>query len=360
MMKIFIFLSIMVLGVSSKTPGLSVSVSRGHGLAVKDIVVKRGKGEWESITGTCRACCQKSCSEISIINEQQSKIDVEVEAIVNMTKIREDAVRDFESDLQAEIDKVKKLLKEVQQMTGDAIATTEEPLQHITPDGGDDDNQSGNNENTIPPSTTTPAPTTTTTTTKPPWTHAIGNREIQIPLLHPKDYIRLTGGKNHFEGRLEVLFNGTWGTVCEDKWKLDLADFGGANANFRKNNLDVACRQLGFGKGLIWQSIHNPNHYAGAKRGRLTPDEKKKLFTFDAIGDHLPAIVDELSCYFGTEPDLYECERMSEHRFYHWGVEMIRKKNEEVIDENGTKANDCHPKDDVYIRCEPPSRAKVL
>ena len=56
--------------------------------------------------------------------------------------------------------------------------------------------------------------------------------------------IRLRGGSNEFEGRVEVCNANAWGTVCDDLW-------GAVDAG-------IACRQLGYsftGKCSVAQII---------------------------------------------------------------------------------------------------------
>ena len=55
--------------------------------------------------------------------------------------------------------------------------------------------------------------------------------------------IRLRGGVNDAEGRVEICYNATWGTVCDNMW-------GPANA-------DVVCRQLGFSSTGTSQEIYS-------------------------------------------------------------------------------------------------------
>ena len=58
--------------------------------------------------------------------------------------------------------------------------------------------------------------------------------------------VRLVGGPSPNEGRLEILYNGVWGTVCDD-------DFDDAAAR-------VACFMLGFGYLFVLRNIVYSEH----------------------------------------------------------------------------------------------------
>ncbi|KAH3710081.1 hypothetical protein DPMN_069547 [Dreissena polymorpha] len=69
--------------------------------------------------------------------------------------------------------------------------------------------------------------------------------------------VRLVGGSSPTEGRVEVYYNGRWGTVCSD--------------NFDQRDADVICDQLGYRFGTP-RKVYVNGHY-GQGSGPITVDE---------------------------------------------------------------------------------------
>lgn len=63
------------------------------------------------------------------------------------------------------------------------------------------------------------------------WAHFL-LKDLCLPVLE----IRLANGPSRCQGRVEILYNGSWGTVCDDDW--DIVD------------ANVVCRQLGCGHAI--------------------------------------------------------------------------------------------------------------
>ena len=62
-----------------------------------------------------------------------------------------------------------------------------------------------------------------------------------FPPKPAKPVVRLADGGSPNQGRVEVFYDGVWGTVCDDGW--DLTD------------ANVVCKELGFGSSI--QATHN-------------------------------------------------------------------------------------------------------
>ncbi|XP_040388863.1 scavenger receptor cysteine-rich domain-containing group B protein [Cygnus olor] len=104
-----------------------------------------------------------------------------------------------------------------------------------------------------------------------------GQRDACPPCCHPPGdgSIRLVSGADACQGRVEIFYGGSWGTVCDDDWGL--SDAG------------VVCKQLGCGRALESKS----NAYFGYGTGRI--------------------LLDNVNCE-GSEPVLSACYSLG------WGI----------------------------------------
>ena len=88
------------------------------------------------------------------------------------------------------------------------------------------------------------------------------------PTQDSKIKFRLAGyPRKHNEGRIEVFYQGEWGTICDD-------DFTLANA-------EVLCRQLGFVSATAWS--HSAKYGAGTGESGSLECQLWRLYLQDRV-----------------------------------------------------------------------------
>lgn len=64
--------------------------------------------------------------------------------------------------------------------------------------------------------------------------------------------IRLVGGQSHMRGRVEVQYEGLWGTVCDHGWDQNAANVVCRQLGYRRAESANCCARFGAGSGQIF------------------------------------------------------------------------------------------------------------
>uniref|UniRef100_A0A3Q2ZJW7 SRCR domain-containing protein n=1 Tax=Kryptolebias marmoratus TaxID=37003 RepID=A0A3Q2ZJW7_KRYMA len=69
---------------------------------------------------------------------------------------------------------------------------------------------------------------------------------------HEDGFVRLAGGQNNSEGRVEIFHDGEWGTLCDDSWDINDAQVVCQQLYFPGAKEVLGSAAFGQGTGNIW------------------------------------------------------------------------------------------------------------
>ena len=95
--------------------------------------------------------------------------------------------------------------------------------------------------------------------------------------------VRLVNGSTEYEGRVEVYYNGTWGTVCDNGWDLI--------------NAQVVCSELGYG----YATAAIQGAFYGEGSGQIWLESVNCIGTEETIGNCLHGGWGFHSCHHGED-----------------------------------------------------------
>ena len=131
------------------------------------------------------------------------------------------------------------------------------------------------------------------------------NHDDVIIIVYHYFTVRLVDGPTKLEGRVEVYYNGTWGTVCDDLWDL--------------NDAQVVCTELGYGPPVAAQH----RAFYGQGSGQIWLDNVNCVGTEGTIVScsHGGWGIENcnhwedasVNCTAGTNVAIYVCIYMYEH-----------------------------------------------